>query len=120
MGINAVKGVEIGMGFESVQADQAYDEMYLQNNSEAFRSNHAGGILAGISTGQPIVARVSFKPTSSTLQPRQSINAQGEEVTIKVEGRHDPCVALRAIPIVESAVAFVLADHALRWRSQCG
>jgi chorismate synthase len=116
MGINAVKGVEIGAGFGAVETEISYDEMYLdENNKENFKTNYCGGILAGISTGQTIVAKIAFKATSSNLQTRESINHKGEKVIIKIHGRHDPCVALRAIPIVESAAAFICADHALRF-----
>jgi chorismate synthase len=120
MGLNAVKAVEIGDGLEAASASQSYDEMMPAAHGPAFASNHAGGILAGISTGQPLVVRTTFKATSSTRAMRQSIDHAGNKVEFTVEGRHDPCVALRALPIVESAVAFVLADHTLRWRGQCG
>lgn len=120
MSINAVKAVEIGQGFDCVAAETGYDEMTLQNDKPAFTSNLAGGILAGISTGEPIVCRVAIKPTSSTLQSRQTVTTDLKETTLSVTGRHDPCVALRAIPIVEAMVSLVLVDHALRWRGQCG
>ncbi len=118
MSINAVKGVEIGDGFASVmQSGSAHrDEM----TPEKFLSNHAGGILGGISTGQEIIASVAIKPTSSLRLPGQSINVRGEPVEIITKGRHDPCVGIRATPIVEAMMALVLMDHALRHRAQCG
>ena len=85
-----------------------------------FLSNHAGGILGGISTGQPIVARFAVKPTSSILSPRRTIDAQGHETDIQTKGRHDPCVGIRAVPVGEAMVALVLADHVLRHRAQMG
>ena len=85
-----------------------------------FLSNHAGGILGGISTGQPVVARFAFKPTSSILTPRQTIDRAGEEIEISTKGRHDPCVGIRAVPVVEAMMACVLADHFLRHRGQVG
>jgi chorismate synthase len=87
---------------------------------EGFLSNHAGGVLGGISTGQDIVARIAIKPTSSIAQPRRSINRDGEAVEVATEGRHDPCVGIRATPIAEAMLALVLIDHALRHRAQCG
>ncbi|HNM21525.1 MAG TPA: chorismate synthase [Rhodocyclaceae bacterium] len=118
MGINAVKGVEIGAGFASVaqRGSQHGDEM----RPEGFLSNHAGGILGGISTGQDIVVNVAIKPTSSIAQPRRSVNLRGEPVEVATEGRHDPCVGIRATPIAEAMLALVLIDHALRHRAQCG
>jgi chorismate synthase len=118
MGINAVKGVEIGAGFASVaqRGSEHGDEM----TPEGFLSNHAGGVLGGISTGQDIVARIAIKPTSSIAQPRRSINRDGEAVEVATEGRHDPCVGIRATPIAEAMLALVLIDHALRHRAQCG
>jgi chorismate synthase len=118
MGINAVKGVEIGAGFASVaqRGSEHGDEMTPQG----FASNHAGGILGGISTGQEIVVNMAIKPTSSIAQPRRSINRQGEAIEVATEGRHDPCVGIRATPIAESMLALVLIDHALRNRAQCG
>jgi chorismate synthase len=116
MGINAVKGVEIGAGFACVtqRGSQHGDELTPQG----FLSNHAGGILGGISTGQNIVARYAIKPTSSIRLPRRSINKAGEPVTVETHGRHDPCVGIRATPIAEAMVALVLMDHALRHRAQ--
>lgn len=118
MSINAAKGVEIGDGFTCVTAPQGYDEMVDKPTS--FLSNRAGGIVGGISTGQDIICRVAFKPTSSTAQPRQTVTRDGDVVTVPIHGRHDPCVGIRAVPIVEAMVALVLADHLLRWRGQCG
>lgn len=120
MSINAVKAVEIGDGFSCAEAESNYDEMALENGNPHFLSNHAGGILAGISTGQPIVCRLAIKPTSSTLQPRQTVTTDLKETTLTVTGRHDPCIAIRAVPIIEAMVSLVLTDHALRWRGQCG
>ena len=116
MGINAVKGVEIGAGFASVtqKGSEHGDEM----TPEGFLSNNAGGILGGISTGQHIVAHIAIKPTSSIRIPRRSINKAGEPVTVSTEGRHDPCVGIRATPITEAMLALVLIDHALRHRAQ--
>ncbi|MBP1475629.1 chorismate synthase [Frateuria sp. MAH-13] len=118
MSINAVKGVEMGAGFASVaqRGTQHRDEMHL----DGFTSNHAGGILGGISTGQPVTVSVAFKPTSSILVPGQSVNLAGEPVQVVTKGRHDPCVGIRATPIVEAMLALVLMDHALRHRAQCG
>ncbi|MDR2875888.1 MAG: chorismate synthase [Methylobacillus sp.] len=118
MGINAAKGVEIGAGFASVaqQGSEHCDELTPQG----FASNNAGGILGGISTGQNIVAHVAFKPTSSIPQERRSINKAGNAVMMQTTGRHDPCVGIRATPIVEAMLALVLMDHALRHRAQCG
>ena len=116
MSINAVKGVEIGDGFECIEAKgtQFRDEM----TPEGFLSNHAGGILGGISSGQDIVARIALKPTSSLRLPGRSVNTQGEAVEVVTEGRHDPCVGIRATPIAEAMVAIVLMDHLLRHRAQ--
>ncbi len=123
MSINAVKGVEIGAGFASAafSGEENADEM--RNGSDGkpvFLSNHAGGILGGISTGQPIVARFAVKPTSSILSPRRTVDAQGHETDIQTKGRHDPCVGIRAVPVGEAMVALVLADHFLRHRAQMG
>jgi chorismate synthase len=123
MSINASKGVEIGSGFAAaaLTGEENADEMRMDNEGEvAFLSNHAGGILGGISTGQPVVARVAFKPTSSILTPRQSINERGEPIEVQTKGRHDPCVALRAVPVVEAMAACVLADAMLMHRAQTG
>lgn len=117
MGINAVKGVEIGAGFASVaqKGTEHGDEMTPQG----FLSNHAGGVLGGISTGQDIVASIALKPTSSIRLPRRSIDKTGHPVTVETHGRHDPCVGIRAAPIAEACLAIVLMDHALRHRAQC-
>lgn len=117
MGINAVKGVEIGAGFNAVR--QRGSEHGDELTPEGFLSNHAGGILGGISTGQAIEMRVAIKPTPSIAQARRSINVHGEAVEMETHGRHDPCVAMRASPIVEAMMALVLMDHALRHRAQC-
>jgi chorismate synthase len=122
MGLNAVKGVEIGDGFASAQhlGSQHGDSMHPgPDGSIVFASNHDGGILGGISTGQDIEVSLAFKPTSSILIPRQTVNVRGESVEIITKGRHDPCVGLRAGPIVEALLALVLIDHALRQRAQC-
>ena len=118
MSINAVKGVEIGDGFAAVaqRGSEHRDEIL----PDGFASNHAGGILGGISTGQAIVASVALKPTSSILIPGRSVNLAGEPVDVLTKGRHDPCVGIRATPIVEAMMALVLMDHALRHRAQCG
>jgi chorismate synthase len=121
MGINAVKGVEIGagMGAAELSGEENADEMRRGKDGEAvFLSNHAGGILGGISTGQPIVARFAVKPTSSILSPRKTIDIHGNETEIFTKGRHDPCVGIRAVPVGEAMVAAVLADHALRHNAQ--
>lgn len=123
MSINAVKAVEIGAGFESVSlsGEDNADEIRLDEyGNPTFLSNHAGGILGGISTGQDIVARVAFKPTSSILTPRRTIDVQGVEADIITKGRHDPCVGIRGVPVAEAMVACVLADHWLRHKAQCG
>jgi len=118
MNINAVKGVEIGAGFGCVaQRGSVHgDEL----TPEGFASNHAGGILGGISTGQDIDVSIAIKPTSSIAQPRRSINKAGEAIMVETHGRHDPCVGIRATPIAEAMLALVLIDHALRHRAQCG
>ena len=120
MGINAVKGVEIGDGFAtaSLSGEANADEMRMRDGVVAFASNHAGGILGGISTGQPVVARFAVKPTSSILTPRHSVDRHGQEVEVSTKGRHDPCVGIRAVPVGEAMVACVLADHLLRQRAQ--
>ena len=122
MSINAAKGVEIGAGFASaaLTGEENADEMRAGNNGPTFLSNHAGGVLGGISTGQPVIARVAFKPTSSILTPRQTLNEAGEEVELRTKGRHDPCVGVRAPPVVEAMTACVLADAFLRHRGQVG
>jgi chorismate synthase len=122
MSINAVKAVEIGAGFEAVElsGEQNSDEMRAGNDAPRFLSNNAGGILGGISSGQPIIARFAVKPTSSILSPRQTINTQGENAEIETKGRHDPCVGIRAAPVGEAMMACVLADAMLRHRGQTG
>ncbi|TIX51068.1 chorismate synthase [Alteraurantiacibacter aquimixticola] len=124
MGINAVKGVEIGEGMAAaaLRGEDNADEMRPGAAGEGpeFLANHAGGIAGGISTGQPVVCRVAFKPTSSILIPRQSINSEGEAVDIRTKGRHDPCVGIRGAPVVEAMMALVLADHMMLHRAQVG
>ncbi len=122
MSINAAKGVEIGEGFASAElTGQANaDEMRMGEGGPRFLSNHAGGILGGISTGQTVIARVAFKPTSSIPTPRLSLNEAGDEIEVRTTGRHDPCVAIRAAPVVEAMTACVLADAFLRHRGQTG
>ena len=123
MGINAVKGVEIGAGFGAAEltGEQNGDEMRMGNDGKPrFLSNNAGGILGGISTGQPVVARFAVKPTSSIVIPRRAVDRYGHETDISTTGRHDPCVGIRAVPIGEAMVACVIADHYLRQRGQVG
>jgi chorismate synthase len=123
MSVNAVKGVEVGDGFASAEltGEINADEMRLGNDGKPlFLSNHAGGILGGISTGQPVVARFAVKPTSSILTPRLTVDRYGRETDIVTKGRHDPCVGIRAVPVGEAVVACVLADHFLRHRAQVG
>ncbi len=122
MSINAVKGVEIGAGFNAVEwgGETNADEIRIGADGKPhFTSNHAGGILGGISTGQDIVTRVAFKPTSSILQPVKTIDTDGNETEIVTKGRHDPCVGLRGTPVAEAMMACVLADHWLRHKAQC-
>jgi chorismate synthase len=122
MSINAVKGVEIGAGFAAAElsGEENADEMRSGNDGTRFLSNHAGGILGGISTGQPVVARFAVKPTSSILTPRHTVDRSGHETEILTKGRHDPCVGIRAVPVGEAMMACVLADHLLRHRGQVG
>ncbi|WP_142415776.1 chorismate synthase [Bartonella massiliensis] len=123
MSINAVKGIEIGDGFAAarLRGEENADEMRMGNDGKPlFLSNHAGGILGGISSGQPIVARFAVKPTSSILTPRRSIDVDGHDVDVITKGRHDPCVGIRAVPVGEAMVACALADHYLRHRGQVG
>ena len=123
MSINAVKGVEIGNGFEAarIRGEDNADEIRLDEyGNPSFLSNNAGGILGGISTGQSVVARFAVKPTSSILTPTRSITADGEETEVVTKGRHDPCVGIRAVPIGEAMVACIIADHYLRHRGQTG
>jgi chorismate synthase len=120
MSINAVKGVEIGAGFAAaaLPGEENADEMRMRDGVVAFQTNNAGGILGGISTGQPIVARFAVKPTSSILMPRATVDRTGQETEITTKGRHDPCVGIRAVPVGEAMMACVLADHLLRHRAQ--
>ncbi|MEH6403441.1 MAG: chorismate synthase, partial [Sneathiella sp.] len=123
MTINAVKGVEIGEGFSAaaLTGEGNADEMRQGNeNNPRFLSNHAGGILGGISTGQDIVVRFAVKPTSSILKPRDTVTLDGKDTEIITKGRHDPCVGIRAVPVGEAMMACVLADHLIRHRGQQG
>ena len=122
MSINAVKAVEIGDGFDivSTPGSEASDEMRIINGEPRFLTNTAGGVLGGITTGEPIVVRFAVKPTSSILSPRKSIDRFGSEVEVVTKGRHDPCVGIRAVPVGEAMMACVLADHILRFKAQCG
>jgi chorismate synthase len=123
MSINAVKGVEVGAGFAAaaLSGEDNADEMRAgADGRPEFLSNNAGGVLGGISTGQPVVARFAVKPTSSILTPRRSVDRGGAEVDVSTRGRHDPCVGIRAVPIGEAMLAIVLADHYLRHRAQVG
>ncbi len=123
MSINAVKGVEMGNGFEaaSLTGEDNADEMRLDDDGNAtFLSNNAGGVLGGISSGQDIVVRFAVKPTSSILTPRKTITRSGEESEVSTRGRHDPCVGIRAVPVGEAMMACILADHLLLHRAQCG
>ncbi|MGK9166569.1 chorismate synthase [Inquilinus limosus] len=120
MTINAVKGVEIGAGFAaaSLSGEENADEMQMGNDGEVrFTANNAGGILGGISTGQPVVVRFAVKPTSSILTPRRTVDIEGRNTEILTKGRHDPCVGIRAVPVGEAMMACVLADHMLRQRA---
>jgi len=118
MGINAVKGVEMGAGFKSVtqKGSEHGDEMF----TDGFASNNAGGVVGGISSGQDIVVSIAIKPTSSIMTPRQSLDRAGQPTTVQTKGRHDPCVGIRATPIAEAMLALVIMDHVLRHRAQCG
>ncbi len=122
MSINAVKGVEIGAGFGAAElsGEENADEMRMGNQGVSFLSNHAGGILGGISTGQPVVVRFAVKPTSSILSPRRTVDRKGGQTEIMTKGRHDPCVGIRAVPVGEAMMACVLVDHFLRHRGQVG
>jgi chorismate synthase len=122
MSINAVKGVEIGAGFDAatLSGEENADEMRMQDGKVAFLSNKAGGILGGISTGQDVVVRFAVKPTSSINTPRKGVTTEGGEVDVVTTGRHDPCVGIRAVPVGEAMMAIVLADHLLRHRGQIG
>ena len=118
MGINAVKGVEIGAGFGSVtQRGSTHGDSL---SPQGFKSNNAGGVLGGISTGQDLEVSIAIKPTSSILTPRESIDLAGNPVEVSTKGRHDPCVGIRATPIAEAMLALVVMEHALRQRAQCG
>jgi chorismate synthase len=122
MSINAVKGVEIGAGFASAAftGEENADEIRMRHGKPEFLSNHAGGILGGISSGQDVVVRMAIKPTSSILNSRQTITAQGDDTDIITKGRHDPCVGIRGVPVAEAMMALVLADHFLLHRGQMG
>jgi chorismate synthase len=122
MGINAVKGVEIGDGFAAARltGEGNADPMRPGNPGPEFLANHAGGIAGGIATGQPVVVRVAFKPTSSILTPMSTITREGEATELRTKGRHDPCVGIRGVPVVEAMMALVLADQKLLHRGQCG
>ena len=122
MGINAVKGVEIGDGFDAARlsGETNADPMRPGSNGPEFLANHAGGVAGGISTGQPVVVRVAFKPTSSILTPVETITREGEATELRTKGRHDPCVGIRGVPVVEAMMALVLADQKLLHRAQCG
>ncbi|MEM1197925.1 MAG: chorismate synthase [Pseudomonadota bacterium] len=122
MSINAVKGVEIGNGFEAaaISGEENADEIRMVDGERQFQSNHAGGVLGGISTGQDVVVRFAVKPTSSILSPRKTVDRFGEDAEIVTKGRHDPCVGIRAVPVGEAMMALVLADHLLRHRAQTG
>jgi chorismate synthase len=117
MGINAVKGVEIGAGFRAVE--QRGTEHRDELTPTGFKSNHAGGVLGGISSGQDIVVSIALKPTSSITVPGATIDVHGNPAEISTTGRHDPCVGIRATPIAEAMMALVLMDHYLRFRAQC-
>ena len=122
MGINAIKGVEIGDGFAAatLTGEQNADAMRPGNEGPRFLANHAGGIAGGISTGQPVRVRVAFKPTSSILTPVETITREGQSTEIRTKGRHDPCVGIRGVPVVEAMIALVLADQKLLHRAQTG
>lgn len=122
MGINAVKGIEIGEGFNAarLRGEENADPMRPGTGGTEFLANHAGGIAGGISTGQPVVVRVAFKPTSSILIPQPTVNRDGEATELVTKGRHDPCVGIRGVPVVEAMMALVLADHKMLHRAQCG
>ena len=122
MSINAVKGVEIGDGMAAaaLTGSENADEIYMGNNGHYFGSNHAGGILGGISTGQDLIVRFAVKPTSSILTPRNSIKKNGEPIEVVTKGRHDPCVGIRAVPVAEAMMACVILDHMLLHRGQIG
>ena len=120
--IPAAKGVEIGAGFQAaaMSGPEHNDEMRMQDGTVTFLSNNAGGVLGGISTGQDIVARLAIKPTSSVSTPQRTVDVHGEDTEVVTTGRHDPCVAIRGVPVAEAMLACVLADHLLRHKAQCG
>jgi chorismate synthase len=124
MSINAVKGVELGAGFAAARLSGEENGDAMRRSADGgppqFLSNHAGGVAGGISTGQPLVVRVAFKPTSSILTPVETIDAAGNAAEAVTKGRHDPCVGIRGVPVLEAMVALVLADHKLLHRAQCG
>ncbi len=122
MGINAVKGVEIGAGFHAAElrGEENADQMRMKGNDVTFLSNNAGGVLAGITTGQDVIVRFAVKPTSSILTPVKTVDVHGKDTEIVTKGRHDPCVGIRGVPVGEAMMANVLADHLLRHRAQCG
>jgi chorismate synthase len=122
LSINATKGVEIGDGFAAarLRGEQNADAIRAGNSGPSFESNHAGGVAGGISTGQPVVVRVAFKPTSSILIPVPTVDRKGRDTEISTKGRHDPCVGIRGAPVVEAMMALVLADQKLLHRAQCG
>ncbi len=122
MTINAVKGVEIGGGFDLAAMDgrEAGDEMRSGRNGPEFLGNNNGGVLGGISTGQPLVVRIAIKPTSSILTPRRSVDLDGDDVEVVTKGRHDPCVGIRGVPVAEAMMAVTLADAVMRHKAQCG
>ncbi len=122
MGINAVKGVEIGEGMAAarLRGEENADPMRPGEDGVEFSANHAGGIAGGISTGQPVICRVAFKPTSSILIPQETVTREGEATELATKGRHDPCVGIRGTPVVEAMMALVLTDHKLLHRAQCG
>ena len=122
MSINAVKGVEIGGGFDLAATDgrEAGDEMRSGANGPEFVRNNNGGVLGGISTGQPLVVRIAIKPTSSILTPRRSVDLDGDDVEVVTKGRHDPCVGIRGVPVAEAMMAVILADAVMRHKAQCG
>ena len=122
MSINAVKGVNIGSGMNSafLSGEENSDEMQKKSGKIKFKTNHAGGILGGISTGQNIIASFAVKPTSSILTTRETIDKKGKNTNISVKGRHDPCVGIRAVPIGEAMLSCVILDHFLMNRAQCG
>ena len=120
MSINAVKAVEIGAGFSlsEIPGKEAGDQMVMSDDGPEFLSNNAGGILGGISSGAPIIARIAIKPTSSILLPRKSVDKEGNNVELKTKGRHDPCVGIRGVPVVEAMMACVLLDLLMRHHAQ--